>query len=230
MSSQFNFTEITTDVLLTWIIALLFLAVAIMLQWPVIRKSLNERKIMAAINKFGSEVWHDILLPDGLGGITYIEHLLLRDKSITVLSLKRYRGVIFAGQHIDEWTQVLNNNSYRFPNPLKKLEADAMAINNLVSDVDVQGLVLFTSESEFPKGKPDNVMLFSEMEAELKSSSKIELSPFLQTARKELQQQIEPCSKDFIARMRQGDEQQGHGVLAGIFILAALVWIGWNFI
>jgi hypothetical protein len=30
--------------------------------------------------------------------------------------------------------------------------------------------------------------------------------------------------------MREDDSQQGHGVLASMFILAALIWLGWHFI
>ena len=230
MNSQFTFTEITVDTLMIWGVAILLIIIAIMLQWPVIKKKLYERKLIRVVNRFGRETMHDVMLPDGLGGFTYIEHLALTANAIVVLYLKRYRGVIFSGEHIDEWTQVLNNNSYRFPNPLRQLEMDVMAINNLVSNADVQGLVVFTRGSEFPKGKPENVMLFSELEANIKAYKAGELPPFLQTAWKKLQEQIEPCSKEFIASMREDNAQQGHGILAGIFVIAAIVWTGWHFI
>lgn len=230
MNSQFTFTEITVDTFMIWGIAVLLIIIAIMLQWPVIKKNLYERKLIRVLNRFGRETMHDVMLPDGLGGFTYIEHLALTANAIVVLYLKRYRGVIFSGEYIDEWTQVLNNNSYRFPNPLRQLEMDIMAINNLISKADVQGLVVFTRDSEFPKGKPDNVMLFSELEASLKDVKAGEMSPFLQTAWKRLQEQMAPCSKEFIASMREDNSQQGHGILAGIFVIAAIVWVAWHFI
>ena len=173
---------------------------------------------------------HDIMLPDSLGGFTYIEHLVLTADAIVVLYLKRYPGVIFAGEQIDEWTQVLNNHSYRFPNPLRQLDMDVMAIRNLITSGEVRGLVVFTQGSEFPKGKPGNVILFSELETSQKDYKAEELSSGLHTEWKKLQGQTEPCSKEFIASMHEDDSQQSHGVLASIFVLAAIVWTAWHFI
>ena len=222
--------EITFDTIIIWGIAVLLIIIAVMLQWPVIRKKLNEHQLIRVINRFGRETMRDVLLPDSMGGFTYIEHLVLTTEAIVVLYLKRYPGVIFAGENIDEWTQVLNNNSYRFPNPLRQLDMDVMAINNLVENGEVKGLVVFTRGSEFPKGKPDNVIQFSELEASQKDYKADELPPLLHTAWKKLQEQTEPCSKEFIASMREDNSQQGHGVLAGIFIIAAIVWTAWHYI
>ncbi|MGD8484798.1 MAG: nuclease-related domain-containing protein [Thioalkalispiraceae bacterium] len=230
MNTSFNFSQLSFDNIMVGVIAALLIVVALMLQWPVIKNKLRERKLMRVIRKFGRETLHDVMLPDGLDDFTYIEHLVLTANAIVVLYLKRYRGVIFAGERIDEWTQVLNNHSYRFPNPLQKVEMDIMAIRNLVPATEVQGLIVFTQGSEFPKGKPDNVMLFSELEAQLKDFKAGELPPALHTAWKKLAEQAQPCSKEFISRMREDDSQQGHGVLASMFILAALIWLGWHFI
>lgn len=230
MNSQLTFTEITFDTVMIWGIAVLLVVIAVMLQWPVIRKILSEQKLIRVINRFGRESMHDIMLPDSLEGSTYIEHLVLTEDAIVVLYLKRYPGVIFAGEQIDEWTQVLNNHSYRFPNPLRQLDMDVMAINNLVTNGEVKGLVVFTDGSEFPKGKPDNVILFSELETSQKDFKAEELSPLLHTEWKKLQEQTEPCSKEFIASMRDDSSQQDHGILAGIFIIAAIVWTAWHFI
>lgn len=230
MNNQMTFSEINLDALMVWGVAILLVIIALMMQWPVIKEKLHERKLMRVIKKFGRETMHDVMLPDGLGGFTYIEHLVLSANAIVVLYLKRYRGVIFAGEHIDEWTQVLNSNSYRFPNPLRQLEMDVMAINNLISNAEVTGLVVFTHGSEFPKGKPGNVMLFSDLEASLKGFKAGELPPFLHTAWKKLQEQVEPCSKEFIASMREDHSQQGHGILASTFLAAAIAWLAWHFI
>lgn len=213
-----------------WGISLLLIAIALMLQWPVIRKKLNERKLIRVINRLGRETMHDIMLPDSLGGLTYIEHLVLTADAIIVLYLKQYPGVIFAGEQIDEWTQVLNNHSYRFPNPLHKLDMDLMAINNLVKNGKVKGLVVFTHGSEFPKGKPDNVILFSELAAGQKEFKAEELPSHLHNEWKKLQEYTEPCSKEFIASMREDNSREGHGFLASIFVLAAIVWLAWHFI
>lgn len=171
---------------------------------------------------------HDVMLPDSLDGSTYVDSLALTANAIVVLYLKRYRGVIFAGEKIEQWTQVINNHSYRFPNPLQKMEVDIMAINSLVKDVNVEGKVIFTRGSEFPKGKPDSVVLISELEKSLKSYSAEEIPPALQTAWKRLQEKAEPCSKEFMQSMRDNNSVAGHGWLATILLVAAIAWSVWH--
>ena len=222
--------EFYIDILVIWGVPFLLVLVAFILQWPVIKHNVSEFRLIRTIKKFGKETMHDVMLPDSLGGSTYIDFLALTSNAIVVLYLKRYRGVIFAGEKIEQWTQVINNHSYRFPNPLQKLEIDIMAINNLVKDVNVEGKVIFTKESEFPKGRPECVILVNEMEQNLKSYSAEEIPSLLQTAWKRLQEHTEPCSKEFIQSMRESTTVKGHGWLATILILAALGWLIWHFI
>ena len=220
--------ELYPDLIIVWGTPFLLLLIAVVLQWPVIKHKLTEYRLIRTIKKFGKETMHDVMLPDSLGGSTYIDYLALTANAIVILYLKRYRGVIFAGEKIEQWTQVINNHSYRFPNPLQKLEVDIMAINNLVQDVNVEGRVIFTRDSEFPKGKPDSVVLISEMEKSLRNYTAEDIPPLLQTAWKRLQEQIEPCSKEFIKNMRENTEVKGHSWLATILILAALGWLIWH--
>ena len=220
--------ELYPDLIIVWGTPFLLLLIAVVLQWPVIKHKLTEYRLIRTIKKFGKETMHDVMLPDSLGGSTYIDYLALTANAIVILYLKRYRGVIFAGEKIEQWTQVINNHSYRFPNPLQKLEVDIMAITNLVQDVNVEGKVIFTRDSEFPKGKPDSVVLISEMEKSLRNYTAEDIPPLLQTAWKRLQEQIEPCSKEFIKNMRENTEVKGHSWLATILILAALGWLIWH--
>lgn len=223
-------SEFYVELIKLWGIPFLLVIIAITLQWSVFKYRFSEYCLSRAIRKFGKETMHDVMLPDSLGGATYIEHLALTDNAIVVLYLKRYRGVIFAGDHIDEWTQVINNHSYRFPNPLQKLEMDVMAINNLVKDVNVKGMVVFTTGSEFPKGKPDSVLLIDELKRNVKRYSAEEISPSLHTAWKRLQEHAEPCSNEFVQSMRQTSSVTSHAWLATFLVMVAIAWIVWNFV
>lgn len=220
---------VSMDDIVAWSVALLFLVIAIMLQWQPLQNYFRERSILKVIERSGREVLHDVMLPDGLGGYTYIEHLVLTSEVILILYLKRYRGIIFAGDNIDEWTQVINNHSYRFPNPLRQIELDVMSVNSLVKDARVEGKVVFTKGSEFPKGKPDNVMLFSELEQNLKDFSAGEVNPLVRTSWKRLAEQVEPCSKDFIKGMKEQSSNTGQVVLAVVFMLISVGWLCWYY-
>ena len=220
-------TDFYVDLIMIAGVPLLLVIIAIVIQWPVIKYRSSEYCLMRTIKRYGKETMHDVMLPDSLGGATYIEHIALTANAIVVIYLKRYRGVIFAGEHIDDWTQVINNHSYRFPNPLQKLEMDIMAIKNLVTDANIEGKVVFTRDSEFPKGRPDSVALITELQKSEKAYSAEEVNPLLYTAWKRLQEQTEPCSKEFVQTMRETTSVAGHGWLAAILILAAIAWLLW---
>jgi hypothetical protein len=230
MNETMMLGAISTDDIIAWSVALLFVAIAIMLQWRPMQNYFRERNILKVINRSGREVMHDMMLPDGLGGHAYIEHLVLTSEVILILYLKRYPGIIFAGDNIDEWTQVINNHSYRFPNPLRQIEMDVMSVKSLVKEARVEGRVVFTRGSEFPKGKPANVMLISELEQSLRSFSAGEVNPTVRTAWKRLAEQVEPCSKEFIHGMKEQASSAGQGLLAVVFLLISAGWLYWYYV
>jgi hypothetical protein len=71
--------------------------------------------------------------------------------------------VIFADDNIDFWTQVIDKGSFKFNNPLVQMDEDIMSIRALLSGSNVSGLMVFTDESDFPKGKPDRIMSLSDL-------------------------------------------------------------------
>lgn len=123
----------------------------------------ENRQIARAIKQLGARVLRNARLPDGLGGEVTIEYLLLTRDAIMVMDLKRYDGLIFGGSQTDDWTQVINTRSYRFANPDDFLKSHIVAVRTLLPKTTVTGRHLFTSNASFPKGKPENVLLVSEV-------------------------------------------------------------------
>jgi len=99
----------------------------------------------------------DIEIPDGVEDIVHLDCLLLTRAGLLVIDIKDYAGLIFGGESIDVWTQVLESRSYKFDNPLFQNQERVMAVKSLALGVPVSGLVLFTGDGEFPKGKPEGV-------------------------------------------------------------------------
>jgi len=130
---------------------------------PSMRKYLNERKVNKTIQHLGSQYLKQVILPDGLGGSVFLDYLVLAQHSIILVTLKRFRGTIFCAENIEQWTQLIGNRSYKFPNTLQQLDSDILSVGSLVKDVDITGLVIFSSECDFPKGKPDQVKSIREI-------------------------------------------------------------------
>lgn len=135
----------------------------LVLAYKPLRELVDRLRIRWAVRSLGADSMRDVVIPDGMDGHVYIEHLVLTPARVLVVSVKRYGGAIFGGQNMDMWAQVTGNRSYKFPNPLHDVEAAVLAVKSHLPDVDVEGLILFDRDSSFPKGKPPGVLHISEI-------------------------------------------------------------------
>ena len=145
------------------VLALIILVFIVLVFWRPIRRRWSELRLRRAIKQLGKTVLHDISVPDGMDGNIHVEYLVLTPASILMLSVNRFKGVIFAGDNIDLWTQVLDNRSFKFDNPLIMLEEGVASMRTLVPGIEIKGYMVFTDDSEFPKGKPERVLLLSDL-------------------------------------------------------------------
>ena len=147
--------------------------------WRQFQKSQHERQIHRTLESLGVKYLHDIILPDGIEGYTYIDYLLLTPNGIVVLDINFSEGHIFGGESVDKWTQVINNKTYKFDNPLynnqTKCQAVLWNINNNISEddgtnnnVETSGWIAFSSAGNFPKGIPDQVSMIGDLKNDFK--------------------------------------------------------------
>lgn len=123
------------------------------------------RRLARNIGRLGWAVLPGAQLPDGMGGERRVDFLVLRPEEILLVFVKHYPGAIFAGERLEQWVQLVDGRSYRFPNPL--LEADALAatLSHGWPGLRVRALLVFDHQAQFPKGKPERVLLPSELQA-----------------------------------------------------------------
>lgn len=155
------------------IVALILTLLVVAYRWASIKNMWHEFRLRHAIKKLGKKSLRNVALSDGMDGLIHIEHLVLTPKSILMVYVRRFQGVIFAGDNIDMWTQVVDKGSFKFDNPLIQLDEDIVSISALLSGSDVSGLMVFTNESEFPKGKPDRVALLSDLKKKACKKSEV---------------------------------------------------------
>lgn len=142
-----------------WPVAAVLLVLAALgwgfIQWRAYRA---RRAIEATIASVACEIVKNVLLPDGNGGQIHIQYLLLTQRGLLVLDLLDLPGAIFGGDQMDDWTVIGKKRRFTFANPQHALYDRMAAVRLLTGDVPVEGRVLFTVRSDFPKGKPRNVM------------------------------------------------------------------------
>ena len=148
----------------------------------------QEYCLRKTIRQFGHEVLRDVIMPDGMDGTVFIENLVLTPREIMIISLGHYKGVVFAAESIDVWTQVVRNRSYRFPNPLHKLEQDTAAVRAHLPKENISSFIMYAKGVEFPKGKPDNVLSIDEAKSRFSKKENVEIKSELLSAWEDLKQ------------------------------------------
>lgn len=121
-------------------------------------KSADGRKIASIIKKYSVSFEREVIFPNGVGGYFFIDYLILLPRRIVVLNLPRVEGYVFGGESIELWTQVENNRSTKFKNPLEDVNLCAKQVADLLKFDGMTAGVLFDSRSEFPKGVPEGVL------------------------------------------------------------------------
>jgi hypothetical protein len=129
--------------------------------WRLRGRHPNARDALGAV---AVESMRDILLPDGMGGQIYIEHLLLTTRGIAVVDVKEFAGVVFASDRMQEWTVIGEGRRFGFPNPQGTLYDRVAAVRQIARNLPVEGHIVFSSRADFSKGRPKHVLLASELE------------------------------------------------------------------
>lgn len=151
--------------LVTWLVAVFMILIGLMSQYSSIKYFFGTKRLEYLLKNISFTSLHNINIPDGIDGKIFIEHLILTPKYILLLCVKKHQGMIFAGEKINLWTQVIGAKSYRFDNPLRLIESEAMLLSSKIKKSQLLGQVLFLKGSEFPKGKPNNVIDIADIKA-----------------------------------------------------------------
>lgn len=135
--------------------------IAVVLVWQVIphlRRRLADWRIRRRIAKMGQKLISGMRIPDGVDGELHIDHLVLRGDRIVVVDVKHFDGLIYGGEDLRQWTQVVNRKNFHFDNPLEQMQMRIQAVKSVVPDASVEGTVVFAGNSRFPKRIPEGVL------------------------------------------------------------------------
>ncbi len=124
----------------------------------VITSWIGTLRIHQVLKQRSAAVLHDFILPGAYGGLIKIDHAILTAGGILCIQTKHYNGIVFGGETEAQWTNVDGTARRRFLNPLIQNEGRTRALQNVVPDVPVANLVVFTGKVDFPTPPPANVI------------------------------------------------------------------------
>jgi len=144
--------------------------------WKQMCKSRHQRHAQKVLESLGVKQLRNLVLPDGVDGLVFIDYLLLSPNGFVVLDLEHIEGHLFGGESVDQWSQVQNNKTYKFSNPLYANQTKCQALNwNIQQQAtagnnyewEVKGWVAFTHAGNFPKGIPAQVSMIDTLKKNL---------------------------------------------------------------
>ncbi len=144
----------------------LLVLIIVYFTYRLLGKNRQLRKIRRVVKKISGDFLANTSLDMGEDQYAYFDYILLHKDGIIVLELKDYAGHIFASEQINQWTQVLAGKSYKFTNPFFELERKIELLRQVLPGQKIQALILFTDSADFPKGRPQNVLLLKELGAQ----------------------------------------------------------------
>jgi len=140
------------------IIIISIIAIAGLLVWRIrLRKKSAEFILNSILEPYAKDQVKQIIIPDGIGGLIEIEHLILLKQGLLLIESYPMAGNLYGADTIDQWTQIIDGRSYKFANPLRRLRTSRQAIKSLAPNIPVFCRVIFNADSFFPKGKPSDV-------------------------------------------------------------------------
>ncbi|MFK8053702.1 MAG: nuclease-related domain-containing protein [Woeseiaceae bacterium] len=130
------------------------LLAGIVLWWVSRRKSGG---LEATLEDISLARLRSVVLPKADDGEIHIDHILLTQRGILVVDAKDIRGIVFGGDRMHDWTVMDAGRRYTIPNPQAALFDRVAAVKLAVSDIPVEGRILFGGEADFSKGIPTHV-------------------------------------------------------------------------
>lgn len=152
-----------------WVIPIIVSFSAFRALLPSLKGAIGEAMVGSTLNGPFGNVLHDIIVPDGHGGLTQIDHVALTGAGLLVVETKNYSGTIFGTAKDAQWTQRLGGRSYSFQNPLHQNHLHVSALRALLPLVPVREHVVFAGGSVFPKGIPEGVSLMDSLRRDLRN-------------------------------------------------------------
>ncbi|HEX6260110.1 MAG TPA: nuclease-related domain-containing protein [Woeseiaceae bacterium] len=118
----------------------------------------GKRRLRRALRRRSRDVLEDVLLPGAYGGLTRVDYVILTSGGILCIRAKHCNGTVFGSDEDPQWKNVDGIYQQKFLNPAIQNAGRARALQNIVPDVPVASLVVFTGSVQLAAPKVRNVI------------------------------------------------------------------------
>jgi hypothetical protein len=139
------------------------LIAALLALWVWYRRRRAAAERLAMITGHSYAYLRDVVLPDPQGLPLHFDFLLLTARGAVVVDFRDVRGNVFGGDQMSEWTVMSRRGRGTFTNPQPGLLDRIAALRALVTELPIDGQVVFTARARFPKGLPSQTRLLESL-------------------------------------------------------------------
>jgi hypothetical protein len=118
----------------------------------------GKRRLGRILRRRSRDVLEDVILPGAYGGLTRIDYAILTSGGILCIRAKHCNGTVFGGNDDPQWKNVDGIHQQKFLNPAIQNAGRTRALQNIVPDVPVANLVVFTGSVQLATPKVRNVI------------------------------------------------------------------------
>ncbi|HEU4962356.1 MAG TPA: NERD domain-containing protein [Bacilli bacterium] len=118
---------------------------------PKVKGFLGEGQVRIVLSRLKQDrytVLYDLCVPNGKGGTSQIDHVVVSPYGIFVIETKNYKGLIYGSEQDQKWTQVINRYKTPFYNPVLQNKGHIKALQFVLE--------------EFPEAPFFSIVAFSE--------------------------------------------------------------------
>jgi hypothetical protein len=148
------------------------LIAVLLLVWRWYRRRRARLAFLQAVTGGAFAYLQDVLVPDGQGGSLHADFLLLTTRGCVVVDMRDVAGNIFGGDQMTEWTVMHRDRRFTFANPQTGLYDRIAVVRALVTELPVDGRVVFTPRGKFPKGLPRYTLMLASLAAEFPAAER----------------------------------------------------------
>lgn len=157
------------DLPLGFVLVIVLLAILLIVYVVNKHKQTDSYKIAEILKPYVKDEVKKIIIPDGIGGILEVEHLILLEQGFLLIQTYPMAGNLFGADNIDQWSQIVAGKSFKFSNPLRHMCTSRQALQALAPKTPIFSRVIFTDGAIFPKGKPDDVSVLISLSLDLEA-------------------------------------------------------------
>lgn len=118
----------------------------------------GQRRIRRVLRRRSRDIEEDFILPGAYGGLTRIDYAVLTSGGILCIQARHCNGLVFGGDEEPQWQNVDGIRRQKFLNPLIQNAGRTKALQNVVPNIPVANLVVFTGSVQLKGVKARNVI------------------------------------------------------------------------